>query len=159
MTNTVKYIPDGYHSITPYLIVKNAAKALDFYKTVFGSKEVMRMADPNGNIKHSEITIGNSKIMLADESPEVNALSPQTVGGSPVLIHLYVENVDKCIQRAVDNGSKLTRPIQDQFYGDRIGCITDPFGHIWGIATHTKDVSPEEMNKHFEEMKKHKVKQ
>lgn len=159
MTNTVKYIPDGYHSITPYLIITNAAKALDFYKTAFGAKEVMRMAMPNGKVMHAEITIGNSKIMLADEAPEMDARSPQTIGATPVLIHLYVENVDKFIQHAVANGAKLTRPIQDQFYGDRSGGITDPFGHVWGIATHTKDVSLEEMNQHFEEMKKGKGKQ
>jgi PhnB protein len=142
----VKPIPQGYHSVTPYLIVKGAAAAIDFYKKTFGATELMRM--PAGDkIGHAEIKIGDSVVMLADENPEMGASSPQTVGGSPVSILLYVEDVDSVVNRAVTAGAKLTRPVEDQFYGDRAGSIQDPFGHSWYIHTHKEDVSPEEMQK------------
>jgi PhnB protein len=141
----VKPIPDGYRSITPYLFIKGAAQAIDFYKKVFGAKERMLMPGTNGRIGHAELEIGDSLIMLADEHPEVGALSPQTVGGSSNSLHLYVDNMDAVIEKAVSAGAKVTRPAKDEFYGDRIGTFTDPFGQIWSVATHIEDVSPEEM--------------
>jgi PhnB protein len=147
MANKPKPIPDGYHSVTPYLIVDDAARALEFYKKAFGAKELMRMPKPNGKIGHAEIKVGDSAIMLADESPEVGARSPRSFGGSPVSIFLYVEDVDTTFAKAVDAGGKVQRPVADQFYGDRMGGIEDPFGHAWYIATHVEDVSPEEMKK------------
>lgn len=143
----IKPIPDGYHTITPYLIVKGAAGALDFYKKAFGVEELMRFADPSGKIGHAEIRIGDSTIMLADEVPEMGIRSPQTLGGSAVSLVLYVEDVDRLFARAVAAGAKPTRPVKDQFYGDRTGTLTDPFGHVWTIATHKEDVSPEEMHR------------
>jgi PhnB protein len=147
MTNRPKPIPDGYHTATPYLIVKDAARAIEFYKKAFGATELMRMAQPGGKIGHAEIKIGDSPIMLADEFPEMGARSPQSIGGSPVSILLYVENVDAMISQAVAAGAKVQRPVKDQFYGDRSGGVEDPFGHVWYIATHTEDVSPDEMRK------------
>jgi PhnB protein len=142
----VKHIPEGYHSITPYLIFKGAAAAIDFYKKAFGATELFRMPDTSGKrVGHAELKIGDSHIMLADESPEMGYLSPQTLGGTPVSILLYVEDVDSTVPRAVAAGAKLVRPIKDQFYGDRSGTLQDPFGHVWTIATHIKDVSAEEM--------------
>ena len=142
-----KPIPDGYHAITPYLIVSRAAKALDFYAQAFGAIERERMQDPSGKVRHAEITIGGACVMLADEHPEIGALSPATVGGSPVNLHLYVEDVDAVVARAVAAGATLTRPVADQFYGDRVGGITDPFGHRWSIATHKEDLSPDEIRR------------
>jgi PhnB protein len=147
MTNKVKPIPEGYHTATPYLIVTGAAKAIEFYKSAFGADEIMRMPQPDGRIGHAEIKIGDSTIMLADEFPEMGARSPQSLGGSPVSILLYVENVDTVFARAVAAGAKVQRPLADQFYGDRTGGVTDPFGHVWYIATHKEDVSEEEMKK------------
>lgn len=144
---TVKPIPEGYHTVTPYLIVKNAARAIEFYKKAFGATELMRMAEPSGRIGHAEIRIGDSPIMLADEVPEMGFRSPESLGGSPVSILLYVEDVDAVFSQAVATGAKVQRPVADQFYGDRTGGVTDPFGHIWYIATHKEDVSPEEMRK------------
>jgi PhnB protein len=142
----VKHIPEGYHSITPYLIFKGAAAAIDFYKKAFEATELFRMPDASGTrIGHAELKIGDSHIMLADESPEMGYLSPQTLGGTPISILLYVEDVDRTVPRAVAAGAKLVRPIKDQFYGDRSGTLHDPFGHVWTIATHIKDVSLEEM--------------
>ena len=143
----VKPIPDGYHAITPYLIVSGAAKALDFYARAFGAVERDRMQDPTGKVRHAEITIGGACVMLADEHPEIGALSPATIAGSPVNLHLYVEDVDAFVARAVAAGATLTRPVADQFYGDRVGGITDPFGHRWSIATHKEDLSPEEIRR------------
>ena len=143
----VRPVPEGYHTATPYLIIKGAAKAIEFYKKAFGATELMRMADPNGRIGHAEIKIGNSPIMLADEVPEMGYRSPQSLGGSPVSILLYVEDVDALFSQAVAAGAKVLRPPEDQFYGDRSGGVTDPFGHVWYIATHKEDVSPEEMRK------------
>jgi PhnB protein len=147
MTSRVKPIPEGYHTATPYLIIKDAARAIEFYKKAFGATELMRMAQPDGRIGHAEIRIGDSPIMLADEFPEMGHRSPQSLGGSPVSILLYVEDVDALFNQAVSAGAKVERPVQDQFYGDRIGGVTDPFGHIWYIATHKEEVSPEEMRK------------
>jgi PhnB protein len=147
MAGKPKSIPDGYHSVTPYLIVDDAARALEFYKKAFGAKELLRMPKPNGKIGHAEIKIGDSTVMLADESPEVGARSPRSIGGSPVSIFLYVEDVDTTFAKAVDAGGKVQRPLADQFYGDRMGGIEDPFGHAWYIATHVEDVSPEELKK------------
>jgi PhnB protein len=147
MTSKPKPIPDGYHAATPYLIVNGAAQAIEFYKKAFGATEIMRMAQPGGKVGHAEIKIGDSIIMLADESPDVGARSPQSIGGSPVSIMLYVEDVDRIFSQAVAAGAKVKRPVADQFYGDRTGGIEDPFGHLWYIATHKEDVSPEEMRK------------
>jgi PhnB protein len=147
MANKPKSIPDGYHSATPYLIVSDAAAAIEFYKKAFGATELMRMPKPNGKIGHAEIKIGDSPIMLADEDPEVGARSPRTIGGSPVSILLYVDDVDTTFTKAVNGGAKVQRPVADQFYGDRTGGVEDPFGHLWYIATHVEDVSPEEMKK------------
>jgi PhnB protein len=142
-----KPIPEGYHTATPYLIIKDAAKAIEFYKRAFGAKEMMRMSQPDGRIGHAEIKIGDSPIMLADEFPEMGARSPQSLGGSPVSILLYVEDVDAFAKQAVATGTKVVRPVKDQFYGDRSGSFEDPFGHQWHIATHVEDVAPDEMHK------------
>jgi PhnB protein len=152
----VKPIPDGYYTVTPYLIVRDAARALEFYKKAFGATELLRLADPSGRIGHAEIKIGNSPVMLADEHPEMGIRGPQSIGGSAVIIGLYVEDVDALFGRAVAAGATVTRPVKDQFYGDRAGTVTDPFGHVWSIATHKEDVSPEEIRKRFEAaMKQH----
>ena len=143
----VKPVPEGYHNITPYLFVRSAASAVDFYKNIFGATEIMRMPGSNGKIMHAELRIGDSIVMLADENPQTGMMSPQTVGGFSMGMHLYVENVDQVIQKAVESGAKLLRPIKNQFYGDRSGTVLDPFGHMWSVATHVEDVSPEEMRK------------
>ena len=141
-------IPAGYSAATPYLCCRNAAAALEFYAKAFGAKEVMRFADPkSGQIGHAEMKIGDALVMLADEYPDMGFLSPQALGGSPVTVHVYVENVDELVRRAVAAGAKEVRPVADQFYGDRSGQLTDPFGHRWNFATHIEDVSPEEMQK------------
>ncbi|MGZ8162716.1 MAG: VOC family protein [Methylobacter sp.] len=145
MTNAIKFIPEGYHTATPYLVITNAAKAIEFYKQAFGATELMRLEGPGDKIVHAEIRIGDSSIILADEYPDFNALSPQTIGGSAVSIMLYVEDVDTVVDRAVAAGASLIMPVKDQFYGDRSGKIIDPFGHHWMIATHKEDVSPEEI--------------
>jgi len=142
-----KPIPDGYHSVTPYLIINGATAALDYYSRAFGAVELFRMPAPEGKIGHAEIKIGDSPIMLADEFPEMGYKSPQTLGGSPVSIMIYVEDVDAVFSRAIAAGGKEQRPVKDQFYGDRSGTLEDPFGHIWHVATHTEDVSPEEMER------------
>jgi PhnB protein len=148
----VKPVPEGYHTATPYLYVKGGAKALDFYKKAFGATELMRMEGPGGSIGHAEIKIGDSPIMLADESPEMGARSPESYGGSAVGIMLYVPDVDDTVKRAVEAGAKLDRAVEDKFYGDRMGSIIDPFGHIWYITTHIEDVSPDEMKRRAEAM-------
>jgi PhnB protein len=152
----VKPIPDGYHTVTPYLIVNGAAKALAFYQQAFGAKELFRMEQPGGKIGHAEFKIGDSPIMLADEFPEMGARSPQSLGGTPVSILLYVENVDQMTEQAVAAGAKILRPLQNQFYGDRSATLADPFGHTWHVATHVEDVSPEEMSKRAEAAAKEK---
>jgi PhnB protein len=143
----VKPIPDGYHSVTPYLIVQGAAGALDFYKTVFKATELFRMPGPGGKLMHAEFKIGNSILMIADEWPDRNIRGPKSLGGSPVGILVYVEDVDACFQRALAAGATVHQPLKDQFYGDRSGSVIDPFGHQWTIATHIEDVPPEEMEK------------
>ncbi len=142
----VKPIPEGYHSVTPYLIIKGAADAIEFYKKVFGATELFRMEN-DGKVGHAEIKIGDSPIMLSDEHPEMGYVSPKTLGGSPVGIMIYVEDVDTTFNRAIKSGGVETKPLQDQFYGDRSGTLTDPFGHVWTVATHKEDVAPEEMEK------------
>jgi PhnB protein len=150
----VKTIPDGYHSITPYLIVKGADRAIDFYKKVFGAAQRMRMDGPNGTVGHAEIEIDGSAIMLADEFPDMGYRSPQSIGATPVSLHLYVKDVDDCFNRAVAAGAKSMRPVEDQFYGDRSGTVEDPFGHVWTISTHKEDLTPEELQKRLEAFRK-----
>jgi len=152
MSGNVKPIPDGYEAVTPYLIVKDAAAAIEFYKNAFGATELMRMGAPGGKIGHAEIKIGKSPVMLADEHPEMRVYGPGHFGGTPVHLLLYVEDVDAVVKRAMDLGSELDRPIKDQFYGDRSGTIRDPYGHQWTVATHKEDVSPEEMKRRMAAM-------
>ena len=143
----VKPVTDGYHTVTPHLVVRDAAKAIEFYKKAFGAKEAFRMPGPDGKLMHAEIQIGDSMVMLSDEFPEYGSKSPQALGGSPVNILLYVENADKVFQQAVAAGATVTMPLADQFWGDRYGKLADPFGHQWSVATHIEDVAPEEMAK------------
>ena len=150
----VKPIPDGYHTVTPYLIVQGAAAAIEFYKKAFGATELFRMPGPGGKVAHAEIQVGDSRVMLADEHPEMGVKAPGSFGGSPVGLMLYVEDVDDRFNRAVAAGAKVKKPLADQFYGDRSGSLTDPFGHQWTIATHREDVSPEEIDRRMREMMK-----
>src|SRR6185503_13756784 len=150
MTSNTNPIPEGYHTVTPYLIVSDAAAAIEFYKNAFGATATVCMAEPGGKVGHAEIKIGNSHIMLADEVPEMGYLGPQALGGTPVSIVLYVEDVDALAAQAIAAGAKVLRQVADQFYGDRTGTFADPFGHHWHIATHVEDVSPEEMEKRIE---------
>ena len=150
----VKPIPDGYSSVTPYLIVTGAANALDYYKMAFDAQEIMRMPGPDGKIMHAELQIGSSRIMLADESPQMGHKSPQTLGGSGTGLMLYVTDVDDTFQRAVSGGGTIVQAVKDQFYGDRSGTLADPFGHQWTIATHVEDVAPEEMKRRMDEAMK-----
>jgi PhnB protein len=143
----VNPIPEGYPRVTPYLIVDDASAAIDFYSSVLGATERMRMDAPGGSIGHAELDVGDSVVMLADENPEVNARSPRSVGGSPVSLMVYVEDVDDVFARALEAGAKELRPVEDQFYGDRLGAFEDPFGHVWNVASHVEDVPPEEMQK------------
>ncbi len=146
----VKPIPEGYHSVTPCLTINGAAAAIDFYKTAFGAKEIMRFPAPGGKIAHAELRIGDSRIMLADECPEMNARSPKSLGGTPSSLYVYVPEVDTVTSRAIAAGAKVIRPLQDQFYGDRSATLEDPFGHIWMVATHVEDVPPAELQKRME---------
>jgi PhnB protein len=148
----VKPIPDGYHTITPYLIVAGAAQAIDFYCQAFGATEIIRFPMPGGKVGHAELQIGDSQIMLADESPDCGAKGPLTVGGTPVSLMIYVQDSDAVYAKATSLGAKVVKPLQDQFYGDRSGTVTDPFGHQWTIATHKEDVSPEEMKRRIDAM-------
>jgi PhnB protein len=143
----VKPVPEGYHTATVYLIIKDAAKAIEFYKKAFGATELMRMTQPDGRVGHAEIKIGDSPIMIADEFTELGTRSPQSLGGSAVSIYLYVVDVDGLAKQAVAAGATLVRPVKDQFYGDRSGSLEDPFGHQWHIATHVEDVTPDEVQK------------
>ncbi len=143
----VKPIPDGYPRVTPYLIVDGASAAIDFYTSVLGATERMRMAAPEDRIGHAELEVGGSLIMLADESPEMDARGPKAVGGTPVSLHVYVEDADRVFDRAIEAGAKALRPVEDRFYGDRSGGFEDPFGHRWDVATHVEDVPPNEMEK------------
>ena len=153
----VKPIPEGYQTVTPYLVIQGAGAAIDYYKKVFGATERMRMPAPGGMIGHAELTIGGSVIMLADEFPQMGFSGPKAIGGTPVSLMLYVPNVDEVFKRAVDAGAKPLRPVADQFYGDRMGTLEDPFGHVWSIGTHVEDVSPEEMRRRSEDMMKQKA--
>jgi PhnB protein len=148
----VKPIPEGYHTVTPYLVVKGAAKAIDFYKKAFGAQELFRMDGPGGTIAHAEIEIGNSRLMLADESPQMGYTGPTPGSHTSVGLMIYVEDVDKVAAQATAAGAKTEREVQDQFYGDRSGNFIDPFGHRWTIATHKEDVSKEEMDRRLAAM-------
>jgi PhnB protein len=149
---TIQPIPAGHHSVTPYLVIKNAAAALEFYKNAFGATQSYRLNLPDGRVGHAEIRLGDSLIMLADEFPEYGGKAPETLGGSPVNIHLYVEDVDAFFKRALAAGAKERKPVMDQFYGDRSGQLEDPFGHLWWVATHKEDVSSEELQKRVQAM-------
>jgi PhnB protein len=142
-------VPQGYHSVTPYLIVENAAAAIAFYCKAFGAEERFRMAEPSGRIGHAELQVGDSVVMLADEAPERGYRGPRSLEGTPVSLLLYVADVDQQFQRALDAGAKLLRCVQDQFYGDRTGTLEDPFGHVWTLATHQADLPPEELQARF----------
>lgn len=146
----VKPIPNGFHTVTPYLIIKGAANAIEFYKRAFGAHELLRMTYPGGKVGHAEIKIGDSPIMMAEEHPEMGFRGPQSPGGSPVGILLYVEDVDARFKQALEAGAKEMRPLKDQFYGDRSGTLLDPYGHVWTLATHKEDVEPEECQRRFE---------
>ena len=148
----VKPIPEGYHSVTPYLCCRDAGAAIDFYKKAFGATELMRMGAPGEKIGHADIQIGDSHLMIADEFPEMGFLSPQTVGGSPVMIHLYVEDADATTARAVAAGAKVVKPVEDQFYGDRGGQLDDPFGHKWYVSTRKEDLSFDEVRERAAKM-------
>ena len=147
----VKSIPTGYSAITPYLCVKGAAAAIDYYKQVFNAEERMRMPMPEGKVGHAELQIGGSLIMLADEFPEMNFLSPQTIGGTPVSLMLYVSDCDQTFAKAIEHGATEKKPLQNQFWGDRCGTLQDPYGHVWTIATHIEDVTAEEMGRRMAE--------
>lgn len=148
----VKPVPDGYPTLAPYLIVGDGAAAIVFYQQVFGARLRMRLDGPRGRIGHAELEIGDSLVMLADEHPEIGALAPLTIGGTPVGLHIYVEDVDAVAAKAVSAGAALKRPVENQFYGDRLGSIVDPFGHLWHISTRIEDVSPEEIGRRAAEM-------
>ncbi len=141
----VKPIPEGYHTVTPYLTVDDAAKAIEYYKKVFGAKERVRMDAPGGKIGHAELEIGDSLVMLSDPFPQGSTKPPHELGGTSVSVFMYVEDVDAVVKQAVDAGATVTMEIADQFWGDRFGSVQDPFGHLWSIATHVEDVPPEEM--------------
>ena len=143
---TVKAVPDGYEGITPYLICKNAEAAIEFYKKAFGAVELFRVGEPGRKVGHAEMKIGNVIFMLADEFADIGAISPQTLGGTPVTFYVYVEDVDGFTEKAIGEGLKVLKPVADQFYGDRSGHFEDPFGHKWGFATHVEDLTPEQLN-------------
>ena len=143
----VSPIPKGYHSVTPYLVMRNAAAAIEFYKKAFGAVELFRMPAPDGKIGHAEIKIGDSPVMLSDEYPEMGFQGPESLGGTPVSLMIYVEDVDQVYPQAIAAGGKELRPLQDQFYGDRSGTLADPFGHVWTISTHVEDVPEDELAK------------
>lgn len=148
----VKPIPEGYHAVTPYLIVKDAARAIDFYKHAFNATELVRMPGPGGRIMHAELKLGDSVVMLADEVPEMGHRAPGPDGSAGVSLYFYDADVDAVVDRAVAGGAKVTRPVADQFYGDRNGTLIDPFGHVWSVGTHKEDVSPEEMKRRMAAM-------
>ena len=148
---SVSPIPDGYHSVTPYLMIRGAADAIEYYQKAFGATEVMRLDTPDGKIGHAEVKIGDSFVMLADEVPEMNMRGPQSLEGTTVGLLIYVEDCDAVFQQAIDNGGTVQRPLADQFYGDRSGTLIDPFGHQWTIATHVEDLTPEEIEQRMAE--------
>lgn len=145
-----KAIPDGYYTVTPHLVVKDAGGAIEFYKKAFGAEEVFRMPGPGGKVMHAELKIGNSHVMINDEMPDYGALGPQSIGGTPVTLHLYVNDVDSTFKRAISAGAKEEMAVADMFWGDRYGKLVDPFGHKWSVATHKEDVSPEECARRME---------
>ena len=147
----VKPVPEGYHTITPHLIVRDAARAIEFYKQAFGAKERGVMKGPDGKVMHAELQIGDSIVMLADEMPEFGSRSPQSIGGSPTGLHIYTDNADAAFDRAVKAGAQVEMPVMEQFWGDRYGKLKDPFGHSWSVATHVKDLSGEEMKRGMDE--------
>jgi PhnB protein len=147
MTSNAKATPEGYHSITPFLVVKNCADAIEFYKKAFDAEERYRMNMPDGKVGHAELKIGDSVLMLADEFPEMKSLSPKSIGGSPVSMYVYVQDVDAMFNNAVTAGATVLDGVKDQFWGDRHGRLEDPYGHLWSIATHKKDLSPDEMKR------------
>ena len=148
----VNFIPEGYYSLTPYLIVKGAREAMAYYAKAFGAQEVVNMPGPGGSVMHAEMQIGNARFMLADENPERGSKSPKTLGGSAGSVMIYTEDVDATVKRAVDAGANVVMPVQDMFWGDRYGIVVDPFGHQWQIATHKEDLTPEEMQKRMQAM-------
>lgn len=151
MPKKAQAVPKGYHTVTPSLVVAGAAKAIDFYKKALGAEEIMRFPGPNGQIMHAEIRIGDSVIMLGDEMPDQGGRGPKSIGGTPVSFFIFGDNVDPAWKRAVDAGAKPIMPLADQFWGDRTGCLEDPFGHHWWLAQHVQDLSPEEMRKAADE--------
>src|ERR671931_2707567 len=162
MSESVKMIPEDYHSINPYLVIRNAERAIEFYKKAFSAEERFRMHGPSGkHIMHAELKIGDSVFMLTEESPDMKALSPESIGGSPVSMYVYVKDVDAVFNQAVSECATVLSPVRDQFYGDRSGYLRDPFGHLWSVATHKKDLSPDELRKagetFFKEMSKAKT--
>ncbi len=150
MANQVKRVPDGFHTITPHLVVRGAAEAIDFYKKAFGALELGRHLGPDGKVLHAMLQFGNSRLFLNDEYPNMGALSPQSLNGTPVTLNLYVEDVDSLYAQATKAGAKVIMPLADQFWGDRYGIVADPFGHQWSLSSHIKDMSPEEMKKSAE---------
>lgn len=152
MPGSVKPIPDGYHGVQPYLCVRDAAKGIEFYKKAFGATELLRIDGPGGKVGHAEIRLGEAIIMIADEHPEMGFRSPQTLGGSPVMLHIYVPDVDALIKQAVAAGAKVKQPVENKFYGDRAGGVEDPFGHSWFFATHVEDVPPDELQRRAAKM-------
>lgn len=147
----IKAIPDGYHSITPYIVVEDTTEAIDFYKRAFDAKEISSNRLKDGKVIHAQIKVGDSFIMLSDEFPMGQCKSPKSIGGTPVMLHLFTENVDKLFNQAVSSGATVVMPVMNMFWGDRYGQIKDPFGHVWSIATHKEDLSPEEIQKKGEE--------
>jgi PhnB protein len=145
-TNRIKAVPDGYHTLTPHLVVKGASQAIEFYKKAFGAEEIGRAPGPDGkSLMHAELKIGDSRLFLVDEFPEMDCRGPQTIGGTPVTIHMYVEDVDAAFNKAVAAGAQVRMPLADMFWGDRYGVLADPFGHAWSLATHKEDLTPEEI--------------
>ncbi len=149
MSSNVKSIPEGHHTVTPHLMIKGAGRAIDYYRHAFGAEEMMRMADPDGKVRHAEICIGDSRLMISDEFPEEfpQFRSAESMGGSPMNIYLYVDDVDGCCGRAIAAGGQEIEPVADQFYGDRRGGVRDPFGYVWWIATHKEDLSADELRR------------
>ena len=151
MAAKVRPIPEGYHSVTPYLCIDGAADAIEFYKKAFGAKELFRMPGPDGKVGHAELQIGDSRVMLADENSEMDFKSPKSLGDTPVTLMIYVEDVDRMFQQAIGAGTRILSPVKDQFYGDRSGKLEDPFGHKWILSTHVEDVAPDEMERRMKE--------
>jgi PhnB protein len=148
MKNPTKAVPDGFHTLTPHLVVKGASEAIEFYKKAFGAEEIKRVPGPDGkSLVHAELKIGDSRLLLVDEFPEMDCRGPQSVGGSPVSIHMFVDDADAAFDRALSAGAEVRMPLADQFWGDRYGVLTDPFGHVWSIATHKEDLTAEQISK------------